>query len=96
VDDLFDALVAPARRLILDELTELNGQSLYELCTRLALKHQLTLSRQAISQHLAVLEAAGLISVRREGRFKYHDLNTQPLHSIVERWLKPKEEGEQP
>ena len=93
MDDLYEALAAPARRLLLDELRDRNGQSLFELCTRLTMKHQMTLSRQAISQHLAVLEAVGLVSVRREGRFKYHDLNTAPLQSIVERWLLPKQGG---
>ena len=52
------------------------------------MKHDLTLSRQAISQHLQVLEAAGLMRTRREGRYKYHYLDTSPLQAIVQRWLK--------
>jgi DNA-binding transcriptional ArsR family regulator len=44
-------------------------------------------SRQAISQHLEVLEAAGLVETRREGRYKLHDLNTRPLEHLVDRWL---------
>ena len=80
--------IRPARR-ILDELTERNGQTLFEICSRLATKHQLGSSRQAISQHLEVLEAAGLIQTKREGRFKFHYLNTQPLEHIADRWLKP-------
>ena len=87
--DVFKALADPTRRLILDELTERNGQTLFEICSRLATKHQLGSSRQAISQHLELLEAAGLIEARREGRFKFHDLNTQPLEHIADRWLKP-------
>ena len=50
------------------------------------MKHQLGLSRQAISQHLAVLEAAGLVSSRREGRYKFHHLDTAPLKAIAQRW----------
>jgi DNA-binding transcriptional ArsR family regulator len=87
--DVFKALADPTRRLILDELTERNGQTLFEICSRLAAKHQLGSSRQAISQHLELLEAAGLIQAKREGRFKFHYLNTQPLEHIADRWLKP-------
>lgn len=86
-DDLFKALADPTRRRILDELTERNGQSLFELCTRLITKHGLNLSRQAVSQHLAVLEAAELVRTRREGRYKFHDLDTEPLELIARRWL---------
>ncbi|MFF7178098.1 metalloregulator ArsR/SmtB family transcription factor [Streptomyces sp. NPDC008121] len=87
-DDVFKALADPTRRTILDELTEKSGQTLFEICSRLTMKHRLGLSRQAISQHLAVLEAAGLVETRREGRYKFHDLNTAPLRRITERWLK--------
>jgi DNA-binding transcriptional ArsR family regulator len=86
--DLFEALVAPARRAILDELCDRDGQTLFEICTRLTMKHNLTLTRQAISQHLEVLEAAGLVSSKREGRYKYHYLDTTPLTAITKRWLK--------
>jgi DNA-binding transcriptional ArsR family regulator len=55
----------------------------------LAAKHQLGSSRQAISQHLELLEGAGLIETAREGRFKFHYLNTQPLEHLVDRWLGP-------
>jgi DNA-binding transcriptional ArsR family regulator len=84
--DVFHALAAPARRAILDELHDRDGQTLFELCTRLTMKHELGLSRQAISQHLQVLEAAGLVSCRREGRYKFHYLDTTPLHGIAQRW----------
>jgi DNA-binding transcriptional ArsR family regulator len=83
---LFKALAEPTRRAILDELTDKDGQTLFEICTRLSMKHGLSSSRQAISQHLAVLEEAGLVSSRREGRYKFHHLDTTPLRSIVERW----------
>ncbi|MFG2824683.1 ArsR/SmtB family transcription factor [Kitasatospora sp. NPDC048365] len=88
-DDVFKALADPTRRLILDELAERDGQSLFEICARLATKHGLGLSRQAISQHLAVLEAADLVRTRRDGRYKFHDLNTEPLERILTRWLRP-------
>jgi DNA-binding transcriptional ArsR family regulator len=88
--DVFKALADPTRRRILDELTERNGQTLFEICSRLATKHQLSSSRQAISQHLQLLEAAGLIETKREGRFKFHYLNTRPLERIADRWLMPR------
>lgn len=88
-DDVFKALADPTRRKILDELAERQGQTLFEICSRLVMKHQLSMSRQAVSQHLAVLEAAGLVETRREGRYKFHDLNTSPLTRIAERWIKP-------
>lgn len=84
--DIFEALAVPARRAILDELCERNGQTLFELCSRLTMKHGLGLSRQAISQHLAVLESAGLVTSQRQGKYKFHFLDTRPLKSIVERW----------
>ena len=83
---MFHALAAPARRAILDELHDRDGQTLFELCSRLTMKHGLGLSRQAISQHLGVLESAGLVSTRRDGRYKFHYVDTTPLKSIVERW----------
>lgn len=85
--DVFKALADPTRRTILDELTNRNGQTLFEICSRLATKHGLGSSRQAISQHLDILEAAGLVETRREGRYKFHYINTAPLEPIVERWL---------
>jgi DNA-binding transcriptional ArsR family regulator len=94
VGDVFKALVDPTRRRILDELSEKDGQTLFEICSRLASKYQLGSSRQAVSQHLEVLEAAGLVETRRDGRYKFHYINTAPLEPIVERWLKrqPKED----
>jgi DNA-binding transcriptional ArsR family regulator len=85
--DLFKALADETRRKILDELTEKDGQTLFELCSRLTLKHRLASSRQAISQHLDVLESAGLVETRREGRYKFHYLNAEPLERIADRWL---------
>ena len=84
--DLFKALADPTRRAILDELIQRDGQTLFEICSRLAMKHGLSSSRQAISQHLEVLEDAGLVSTRRQGRYKFHHVDTSPLREIVERW----------
>jgi DNA-binding transcriptional ArsR family regulator len=86
VGDVFKALADPTRRVILDELQERSGQTLFELCGRLFARHGLTSSRQAVSQHLDVLDAAGLVRTRREGRYKFHDLDTAPLRAITERW----------
>jgi DNA-binding transcriptional ArsR family regulator len=93
VTDVFDALSAESRRLILDELTERDGQALYELCTRLMMRRGLSLTRQAISQHLDVLEAAGLVRTVREGRYKFHYIETGPLERAVRRWSKSNKEG---
>jgi DNA-binding transcriptional ArsR family regulator len=86
VGDVFKALADPTRRLILDELTDRNGQTLFELCARLVMKHGVGSTRQAISQHLDVLEAAGLVTTRREGRYKFHFLDTAPIADITARW----------
>ena len=89
MSDVFEAIAAPVRRTILDELTERDGQTLFELCARLTMKHQLGLTRQAISQHLDVLESAGLITTIRKSRYKLHYLQVKPLQVIIERWLRP-------
>jgi DNA-binding transcriptional ArsR family regulator len=89
VGDVFKALADPTRRVLLDELQERNGQTLFELCGRLITRHGLSSSRQAVSQHLDVLEAAGLVRTRREGRYKFHDLDTSPLKTITDRWQLP-------
>ncbi|NKT41636.1 transcriptional regulator [Prescottella equi] len=86
VGDLFRALADPTRRAILDELVDRDGQTLFELCTRLVTKHDVGSSRQAVSQHVAVLEEAGLLRTRREGRYKFHHLDTTPLREITDRW----------
>jgi DNA-binding transcriptional ArsR family regulator len=84
--DIYRALADPTRRALLDELQERSGQTLFELCTRLISRHGLGSTRQAVSQHLAVLEEAGLVRTRREGRYKFHDLDTSPLRTITDRW----------
>lgn len=81
MDDVFRALADPGRRKLLDALYECDGQTLGELCT------QLTMTRQAVTKHLSVLEDANLIAVQRRGREKLHFLNPAPFHEIHERWL---------
>ena len=94
--DVFRALADPTRRLIIDELTERDGQTLFELCTRLTVRHGVASSRQAVSQHLGVLEDAGLVQVRRDGRYRFHHLDTAPIARAVERWLPAPHKEDQP
>lgn len=93
MSDVFEALAAPARRVILDELNERDGQTLFELCGRLTMKHGLGLTRQAISQHLDVLESAGLVTTERQGRYKLHYIDLTPLGTILERWSSARRSG---
>ncbi len=86
---MFKALADPTRRAILDELLDRDGQTLFELCTRLT-GRGFGSTRQAISQHLDVLAEAGLVRARRQGRYKFHHLDTSPLNVIVQRWLTPR------
>jgi DNA-binding transcriptional ArsR family regulator len=86
VGDVFKALADPTRRAILDELQDRDDQTLFEICARLISRHGLASTRQAISQHIDVLEAAGLVKTTREGRFKLHHLDTSPLREISQRW----------
>jgi DNA-binding transcriptional ArsR family regulator len=85
--DVFKALGDPTRRTILDELTDRDGQTLFELCSRLAMRHGLASTRQAISQHLDILEEAGLVEVRRQSRYRFHHIRTEPLEHLADRWL---------
>ncbi|UGT41950.1 metalloregulator ArsR/SmtB family transcription factor [Nocardia yamanashiensis] len=81
MDEVFKALADPNRRRLLDALNERNGQTLRELCTGLAM------TRQAVSKHLAVLEAANLVTTVRRGREKLHYLNAEPVNAIADRWI---------
>lgn len=81
MDKVFKALADETRRRLLDRLHERNGQTLGELCERI------DMARQSVTQHLAVLEAANLVSTVRRGREKLHHLNPVPLHEIQERWI---------
>jgi DNA-binding transcriptional ArsR family regulator len=90
VADVYKALADETRRLLLDELMQRDEQTLFELCSKLAMNHNLTPSRQAVSQHLDVLEAAGLLRTERRGRYKLHSIDTAPLEQIAERWPRRK------
>ena len=81
MDEVFRALADPSRRQLLDSLNDRNGQTLRELCSGLEM------ARQSVSKHLAVLEAANLVSAVRRGREKFHYLNSAPIHEIAERWM---------
>jgi DNA-binding transcriptional ArsR family regulator/uncharacterized protein YndB with AHSA1/START domain len=81
LDDVFRALADPSRRALLDRLNERNGQTLRELCSGL------DMARQSVSKHLAVLEAANLVTTVRRGREKLHYLNAAPINDITERWI---------
>jgi uncharacterized protein YndB with AHSA1/START domain/DNA-binding transcriptional ArsR family regulator len=81
LNDVFKALADPTRRRLLDRLHEDNGQTLGELCAGIEM------ARQSATQHLAVLEAANLVSTVRRGRQKLHYLNPVPLNDIQERWI---------
>lgn len=94
MSDVFEAIAAPARRAILDELADRDGQTLFELCSRLAMRQQICLTRQGISQHLDILESAGLVKTERQGKYKLHYLDTEPLRAISERWLRRKKSGD--
>lgn len=84
---VFRALADPTRRAILDELSERDGQTLFELCGRLTLKRGLSSTRQAISQHLDLLSRAGLVRTHKQGRHKFHHLDRAPLRGLIDRWL---------
>ncbi|HYY78942.1 MAG TPA: metalloregulator ArsR/SmtB family transcription factor [Actinomycetes bacterium] len=81
MDEVFKALADPSRRRLLDSLNARNGQSLRELCAGL------DMARQSVSKHLAVLEAANLVTTRRRGREKLHYLNAAPINAIADRWI---------
>jgi DNA-binding transcriptional ArsR family regulator/uncharacterized protein YndB with AHSA1/START domain len=79
--DVFKALADPTRRHLLDRLNARNGQSLREL------SEDLDMARQSVSKHLAILEAANLVTTIRHGREKLHYLNPAPINEIGERWI---------
>ncbi|WP_020667312.1 ArsR/SmtB family transcription factor [Amycolatopsis nigrescens] len=81
MDEVFKALADVSRRRLLDSLNARNGQSLRELCAGL------DMARQSVSKHLAVLEAANLVTTVRHGREKLHHLNAEPINAIAERWI---------
>src|SRR5258708_39504604 len=86
-DDVFKALADASRRSLWDRRPARKGQTLNELCDGLAM------TRQAVTKHLAILEAANLVTTFRNGREKLHYLNPVPIHQIGERWIKKFERG---
>src|SRR6266852_1584617 len=81
MDAVFRALADASRRDLLDRLRSDNGQTLGQLCERLAM------TRQAVSKHLGILEEANLVATVKRGREKLHYLNPVPIHDIAERWI---------
>ena len=81
LDAVFKALADRSRRELLDRLRVQSGQALGELC------ESLDMSRQAVSKHLGLLEAANLVATVKRGREKLHYLNPVPIHEIAERWI---------
>ncbi|MEC3918218.1 ArsR/SmtB family transcription factor [Nocardia sp. CDC160] len=81
MDAVFKALADGTRRLLLDRLREQNGQTLRELCERV------DMARQSVTQHLDILEKAGLVTVLRRGRERVHYINPTPIHDIEQRWI---------
>lgn len=90
--DIYRALADPTRRILLDELCKREGQTLFELCGRLVMAHGIHSSRQAISQHLDVLEEVGLVRTARQGRTKLHWFEGGPLRDALTRWPLPEPE----
>ena len=86
VDKVFKALADPSRRELLDRLHAKNGQTLTDLCAGL------DMTRQAVTQHLGLLEEVNLVSVQWQGREKLHYFNPVPIHEIYERWIRKFEE----
>ncbi len=86
VTDVYRAIADPTRRIVLDELGVRGEQSLFEITATLVTRHGLSLTRQAVSQHLAVLEEAGLVLTERRGRTKLHTFDPTPLAEIARRW----------
>ena len=87
-DLVFKALADPTRRLMLDELSDRNEQTLYELTARLIMRHEVAISRQALAKHIDLLEQAGLVSSEKRGKYRMLVFNDEPLRSLMDRWLK--------
>lgn len=86
-DAIFKSLGDSTRRLILDELSERNEQTLYELTVRLITKHDLSITRQAIAKHLSLLEDAGLVKSERKGKYRVIIFNNEPLKNLLNGWI---------
>ncbi len=86
-DAVFKALGDSTRRLILDELSDRNEQTLYELTVRLISKHEISITRQAIAKHLSVLEEAGLVTSQKKGKYRVLIFNNEPLKDLLKGWI---------
>jgi DNA-binding transcriptional ArsR family regulator/uncharacterized protein YndB with AHSA1/START domain len=82
MDEVFRALADPTRRALLDRLHDSSGQTLGQLCAGL------DMARQSVSKHLAILESAGLVTTRRQGREKLHFLDAAPVNAVADRWIR--------
>jgi DNA-binding transcriptional ArsR family regulator len=82
IDKIFKALADPNRRQLVDRLYTKSGLTLTELCAGL------DMTRQAVTQHLGVLEEANIVVIERQGREKHHYFNPVPIHEIYERWIR--------
>jgi DNA-binding transcriptional ArsR family regulator len=80
-DRVFKALADPTRRHLLDRLFERDGRTLGEL------ESELAMTRFGVMKHLRVLEEAGLVVTRKQGREKHHFLNPVPIRLIHDRWI---------
>ena len=87
LDRVFKALGDPTRRRIMDSLRERQGQSLFEICAHAFAEDGAALSRQAVTQHLDMLQKAGLVRVEWSGRTRIHTLDPGPLRQAVDLWL---------
>lgn len=83
MDAIYKAIADETRRSLLDALRQEDGQTLTDLESRLGM------TRFGVSKHLKILEAAGLITTHKSGRFKYHYLNAAPLQQVIDRWIEP-------
>lgn len=86
-DDVFRALADSTRRLILEELADNSEQTLYELCVRLTMEHDVDMTRQGVSKHLEVLEEAGLIASTRRGKYRVMEFAGADRVRAVATWL---------
>jgi DNA-binding transcriptional ArsR family regulator len=82
IDKVFKALADPSRRALIDRLHAKDGQTLTELCAGL------DMTRQAVTQHLGLLQEANLVTVQWQGREKFHYFNPVPVQQVYERWIR--------
>ena len=84
---VFNVLSDSTRRLIIKELVERSEQTLFELCARLTMKHNVNMSRQAIVKHLDLLEKAGIVNSEFRGKYRVLRFNKLPMEEVLKRWI---------